>query len=163
MNTTEKATEIFHQWLNDAYSMELALIPILENHAKDLQENGKDNSRIIQHLGETKGHAELIKSCITRTGGDVSALKATVGKALGSVQSIATGMFSDELIKNSLSDFATENMEIAAYTSLREAARLLGDTETERICDSILNEEIAMAEWIQSQIPRITAEMLQHS
>ena len=41
--------ELLINWLNDAYSMETALIPILENHAKDAK-NYPDIQARDQHI-----------------------------------------------------------------------------------------------------------------
>jgi len=156
MQQTETQARIYLQWLNDAYSMELGLVPILENHAKDLESHSIDSARLRQHVAETKRHADLLKECIIRAGGEVSGLKAALGKTIGAAQSVSTGMFSDELIKNILADFATEHMEIAAYTSLIAAAELRNDTQTADACRLIRDEEISMAQHLKSQIPTIT-------
>jgi ferritin-like metal-binding protein YciE len=160
MATSAKSSELYIQWLNDAYSMELALVPVLENHAKDLETQGQDSARIRQHITETQRHADVLKECITRAGGSVSALKAGLGKAIGAVQSVSTGAFPDELIKNALADFAAEHFEIACYTSLIAAAEAQSDTQTATACRSILQDEISMAEYLKAQIPLITTQML---
>lgn len=155
--------KLYLQWLNDAYSQELGLVPVLENHAKDMESHSLDSTRMRQHITETERHAELLKECITRSGGDVSSLKAAVGKTLGAVKSVSTGMFSDEPIKNCLADYATEHMEIASYTSLIAAAEDAGDMETANTCKTILADEVSMAEWLEEQIPIVTAHMLRHA
>jgi ferritin-like metal-binding protein YciE len=67
----------------------------------------------------------------------------------------------DELIKNTLHDYGTEHFEIACYTSLSAAAEDLGDQETARVCQEILRDEEAMANFLFQQIPPTTIEMLQ--
>lgn len=157
------STKLYLQWLNDAYSQELALIPTLENHAKDMEKHSLDSSRMRQHITETERHAELLKECITRLGGDVSSMKVALGKTVGAILSTGSGMFSDEAIKNCLSDYAAEHMEIASYTSLIAAAEAGGDTRTAEVCRTILQDEISMAEWLKDQIPVVTTHMLQHA
>lgn len=161
--STENTEKLYLQWLNDAYSQELALVPILENHAKDLESHSLDAARVRQHISETEGHAAILKECITRRGGDVSQLKAALGKITGAVTSVTSGMFSDELIKNNLSDYTAEHMEISSYTSLIAAAEATGDMQTAGACRRILSEEVAMADWLKGQIPTITMHMLDHA
>ncbi len=156
----DQPAKLYLQWMNDAYSQELALVPVLENHAKDLEAHGLDSARVRQHVTETQRHAESMKECITRAGGEVSALKGALGKTIGAVHSVSSAIFSDELIKNCLSDFAAENMEIASYTSLIAAAESIGDTQTATTCKAILDEEIRMADWLKDQIPVITLHMM---
>ncbi|MGO4842159.1 DUF892 family protein [Rhizobiaceae sp. 2RAB30] len=40
------------------------------------------------------------------------------------------------------------------------AARFLGEEEIARVCDQSLREEIAMAEWLENNLPRTTEEFL---
>jgi len=53
-----------------------------------------------------------------------------------------------------------ENMEIASYTALIEAA---GDSATAQACRSILKEEVAMAEWLKEHLPEVTRAFLARS
>lgn len=156
----ESRKDMVLAWLNDAYSLELGLVPVLENHAKDAGHDTPMGARIQQHADETRRHAELVKGCIERLGGSVSTVKAGMSKAMGAVQSVSTGMYKDELIKNALADFSSEHLEIASYTSLVAAAREMGDEETAGVCERILQDERDMAGFLSSQIPLITHQML---
>jgi len=147
-------------WLKDAYSMELGLVPILENHAKDAKENPQMQQRIQQHAEETKRHAEMVKQCLDQMGEKPSSLKAAVGGMMGTMQSVATGPFKDEMVKNALSDFAAENFEIACYRALSLAAEQVGDTQTSRICEEILRDEMNMAKFLEQNLPMAVQEAL---
>lgn len=147
-------------WLNNAHGMEHSLIQVLENHAKDAKEHPQVQARIEAHLEETRRHAELIKGCIERRGGNVSSLKSGLGKVMGTLQGMSTEFFKDELIKNALADYASENFEIASYTSLIAAAEELGDFETAEVCKQVLEEEKAMAQFLAEQIPTLTRQYL---
>lgn len=152
--------QLYLAWLNDAYGMEQSLVQVLENHVKDAKDHPQMQARIQQHLDETRRHAELVKSCIERLGGDTSAIKSGMSKIMGTVQGLSTGAAKDELIKNALADYSAEHFEIASYTSLITAAQTMGDQETARVCQQILRDEESMASWLQQQIPTITQEML---
>lgn len=69
-------------------------------------------------------------------------------------------MVSDEVVKGAMSSYVFEQMEIAAYTTLRAAAQHCGDTETARVCDAILPQEQAMAAWLAEHLPQITVAFL---
>jgi ferritin-like metal-binding protein YciE len=153
--------DLYLSWLNDAYGMERSLEQVLEHRVKDAKDHPHIQQRDQQHLEETRRHAELIKGCIERNGGNVSSIKGGMSTVMGKVQAVSTGLAKDELIKNALADYAAEHFEIASYTSLIAAAEQLGDTETAQVCREVLREEERMAEWLQGQIPSITHEMLQ--
>jgi ferritin-like metal-binding protein YciE len=140
-------------WLNDAHAMENALIPILENHAGDAENHPDVRARIERHVEETRRHAELVKGCIERLGEEPSAAKTTLGGMVGAMQSVATGPFQDELVKNALSDYAVEHFEIAAYRALIAGARATGDEETARTCEQILRDEEDMARFLGDSLP----------
>src|SRR4028118_2098882 len=105
---TEK--ELFISWLNDAYSTELAMMPVLENHAKHARDYPEIHRHNLRHLAETRRQAEAVKHLIENLGGKVSTAKSIVGKMGGLGQSITSEFFSDELIKNFLSDYAAEHL-----------------------------------------------------
>src|SRR5688500_15558293 len=113
-------------WLNDAYAMETQLLPVLQNHAADVQNNPEAQRRIAEHVAETQRHADRMRQAVEQLGSTTSTIKSTLATVMGSVQSVATGIFSDELVKNALSDYAAEQFEIAAYKALIAAAEELG-------------------------------------
>lgn len=153
-----QSKETLIAWLNDAYAMEQALIPVLENHAKDAEDFPEVAAADRRHLEETRRHAELVRGCIERLGESPSTAKSLLGQMLGAGQSVATGAFRDEVVKNFLSDYAAENFEIASYRALIAAARAVGDEETARVCEEILRDEERdeerMAAWLTESLPR---------
>jgi ferritin-like metal-binding protein YciE len=147
-------------WLNDAYGMEHNLIRVLENHAKDTEGRPEMHAKFQQHLEQTRRHAELIKGCIERLGGSTSTIKTGISDVMGRIQGASTEPAKDELVKNVLADYASENFEIAAYRSLIAAAQAIGDAETVQVCETILQDEQEMAGWLEQQIPVVTQEFL---
>jgi ferritin-like metal-binding protein YciE len=147
-------------WLNDAYAMERAQIPILKNHAEDARHYPRIRAKDLEHLEQTRRQAERIRGCIERLGGRVSATKTALGRMTGVMNSVASGPFEDEIVKNFLSDYAAEHLEIASYRALITAAREAGDGETARVCEEILREEEAMARWLEQNLPMAVREAL---
>jgi len=147
-------------WLNDAHALELNLAQVLEHRVQDTKDHPQMQAKVQQHLEQTRRHAELLKGCIERLGGSTSAVKSTMGKVGGFFQGISTGMAKDEMVKNALADYASEQFEIASYTSLIAAAQAIGDQQTASVCQQILRDEQEMASWLQQQIPMITQEFL---
>ncbi len=153
MQAESKQKDLLLSWLSDAHAMELALIPILENHARDVKDHPEMRARIERHVEETRRHADIVKQCAQRLGKDVSSAKNLMGKVFGAVQGPATGAFSDEVVKNCIMDFATENFEIGCYRALITASEDTGNQDIASACRSILLEEEEMARWLAQQLP----------
>jgi ferritin-like metal-binding protein YciE len=153
--------ELVIAWLNDAHAMELGIAQVLERHIEEAKDHPAMRTGLQRHLEQTRRHAELVKSCVERMGGETSGLKTGMASVMGAVQGMTTKLAKDELIKNTLHDYGTEHFEIACYTSLIAAAENLGDQETVRACQEILRDDQAMADFLFQQIPLATVEMLQ--
>ncbi len=152
--------ELVVAWLNDAHSMELGIAQVLERHAAAAADHPQIQAGLQKHLEETRQHAELVKGCVERLGGETSAMKSGMASVMGAVQGMTTKVASDELLKNALHDYGTEHFEIACYTSLIAAAEATGDRETAQVAQQILRQEQMMADSLARQIPVITSEML---
>lgn len=144
-------------WLTDAHAMELSLAKVLENHAKDADRLPDIRARDEEHLAETQEHARKVERCLQLLGADKpSSIKNAIGTVMGKMQGAMSGPFGDEIMKNALSDYAAEHMEIACYRSLIFAADELGESDVARICNEILAEEESMAQWLEQKLPDIT-------
>ena len=152
MTYTNGNNDLMVAWLRDAYAMEQALVPVLENHARDAERHPEIRARLEQHAQETRKHADLVEQCLRQLGEEPSTFKNTISKVLGTIQSVATGAFKDDEVKNALQDFATENFEIACYKALIEGAQLLQKPEIVQTCQQILKEEEAMARFLEENL-----------
>ncbi len=144
-------------WLNNALGMEMGLVQVLEHHARDARTLPRLQERLQAHVQESRDQARRIQRALALAGGQASTSKTWLGDILGRVNAISTAMYSDELVKNALMDFAAEHFEIACYTSLIVAAEEVGLTEVAALCRQNLLEEQAMAHWLHSFIPEVTA------
>lgn len=147
-------------WMKDAHAMEQSLIPILEKHAKDAKDHPHVQQRIEQHAHETRRQAERIKNCLEELGEKPSAIKTGLASIFGAMQTPMTGMAADALVKNALTDFASENFEIASYRALIAAAEDLGEMRIAAVCEQNLREEVEMAKWLEEQLPMVVRDQL---
>jgi len=145
--------DIIVAWLNDAHAMENALIQILEHQVKDAGPYPEVRAKLQQHLEQTRRHADLVQSCVERLGGSTSSIKTGLASLFGQFQALSTGAARDEMVKNALADYAAENFEVASYRALVAAAQATGDTETASVCQQILAEDEAMAQWLEVNLP----------
>lgn len=147
-------------WLNDAHGMETSLIQVLEHQIKDAKDYPQVKTKLEQHLEQTRRHAQLVKGCVESMGGKTSTVKAGLASFFGQVQALSTGAARDEMMKNTLNDYAAECFEIASYTSLIEAAQALGEQQTAKVCQQILQDEEEMARWLHQNLPFIVQQTL---
>lgn len=150
-------------WLRDAHAMEQQAESMLKAQADRLEHYPELKQRIEQHIQETLGQQTLLKGCIDRLGGSTSALKDMAAKLMAFGQAVGGMAVSDEVVKGAMAGYVFENIEIATYTVLIQAAKDVGDVETQRACEEILPQEIAMADWLRDHLPEITSAFLQRS
>ncbi|MBD7975780.1 ferritin-like domain-containing protein [Serpens gallinarum] len=150
-------------WLRDAHAMEQQAEKMLSSQAERLEHYPDLRIRIEQHLEETHQQRALLESCLQRLGSSPSTIKDISAKLMAFGQAVSGMAMSDEVVKGAMSGYVFENMEIASYTVLIEAAKAAGDIETQRACETILPQEIAMADWLREHLPELTRAFLARS
>jgi ferritin-like metal-binding protein YciE len=155
-----RAEEHLMEWLRDAHAAEEQAETMLSGMANRIKNYPELKNRIEQHVRQTQRHAELVGRCIERRGGSTSTVKSAAAKALGLGQTISGLFVGDEVMKGSIAGYSFEAMEIASYRILVQTARQVGDEQTARTCEEILEEEEDMAKWLQDNIPTLTRQYL---
>lgn len=158
---TEKH-ELFTRWMNEAYRMEIAMMPILEHHINDAERHDKLQAKLQEHLHATHHHADLVRSCLERLG-EAGPTDSEAASLRANAPTVTNGVSDDLLIKDGLSDFSSEQYEIATYKALITAARDLGQMECEQAFEEILNEEQEMAEWLDINLPLLVEQTIRHA
>lgn len=148
-------------WLRDAHGMEEKAESLLERQAERLEHYPAMKARIEQHINETRSQAKRLEECISRLDGGTSAVKDFTGKVMANMTAMFNATAEDEVVKNAIGSYAFEHFEIASYRSLIAAAEAVNDEFTARVCREILQEEIAMATWIEENIPSVTRTFLE--
>ncbi|MCC4597624.1 ferritin-like domain-containing protein [Xanthomonas campestris pv. phormiicola] len=141
-------TERLLKWLQDAYAMEREANTMLTATAGRLEHYPELKARIQQHIAETRDQSEQVKRCIELLDGSVPTLKGAVASVLATLHAAGNSMMSDEVAKSLGISYAFEHMEVAAYRALVIAAKEAEQAQIARICAAILDQEIAMAEWL---------------
>ncbi|EWC52718.1 hypothetical protein XAR_0156 [Xanthomonas citri pv. glycines str. 8ra] len=159
-NPMAEPQEHLMDWLRDAHAMEQQAEQMLKAQAARIEHYPQLKARIEQHLEETLGQQRLVESCIERLGGSPSIIKDAMGKMAAFGQAMGGMTTSDEIVKGAMASYVFENLEIATYTALLGAAKTVGDTETQRVCEQILPQEQAMADWLLAHLPELTEEFL---
>lgn len=150
-------------WLRDAHAMEQQAEKMLRAQSDRLEHYPKLKARIDQHIEETLSQQALVDGCLKRLGGSSSTIKDITGKLMAFGQAVGGSLMSDEVIKGAMAGYVFENVEIASYTVLIAAAEAAGDMETKGACETILPQEIAMAEWLLQHLPELTQAFIVRS
>lgn len=150
-------------WLRDAHAMEQQAEVMLKDLVARLEHYPQLRAHIEDHLQDTRKQQQLLEGCIDRLGGSPSMLKDLMGKVVAFGQSVAGMVVSDEVVKGAMSTYVFAHMEIASYTILIAAAKAIGDNETQRVCEEILQQEKAMAKWLRGHLPEVTQAFLARS
>jgi len=158
MTTTPQ--EHLVDWLRDAHAMEQQAEAMLEAQAERLDNYPQLRERIRQHIDETRWQRAQLESCLERHGASPSTMKDLTGKLMAFGQGLGGMLASDEVVKGAMAGYVFEHFEIASYTALIAAAKTAGDPETARVCEEILVQEEAMADWLGTHLPEVTEEFL---
>lgn len=152
--------ETLTTWLKDAYAMERGIVEILERQIDQAEGMPEAQAKMREHLKLTKSHADRVKGCVEQLGDDVSQVKSGIAALLGAMQGMSTVVASDRILKNAMANYAIEYFEIASYMANAEAARALGHEDIAQVCESIMQEEQEMADWLEGQLPMVTQHVL---
>lgn len=148
-------------WLGDAHAMEKGVAETLKRHAHETGDAVAMRAFIEDHVAVTNQHAEKLKQCLERLGHVPQTLAGGITRFSGLFASLTTTYADDILLRNTLTEYAIEHFEIACYTSLITAASALGEEEIAITCESILEDERAMAEALEGQLEEMTVVYLE--
>lgn len=155
-----ETSEHLVEWLRDAHAAEKQSEKMLSMFCDRLENYPALKAQIKKHIEETRGQAERLEACLEKFGKSESAVKDIGGKLMGMAQSLSGVFVEDEVIKGVLASYTFEHMEIASYRILIAAADACGDHDVKKVCEGILVEEIAMAEWLDDHMAEITETYL---
>lgn len=153
-----KLSEIYVTGLKNAHAMENEALAIIEPQVASIKNYPEVAQRLQQHIDETKGQIERLELLLDRAGSQKSALKDITMGAGGTFAALGHKLAPDEIVKNSFANFAFEHYEIAAYKSLIALALAQDDSDTVSILTASLDEEIAMADWLDTNIEPVTLQ-----
>jgi ferritin-like metal-binding protein YciE len=149
-------------WLRDAHAMERTTVDTLDHLAERLNRPYPDlAARFRQHWQESLGQVERIETCLKELGSDTSTFKDLRSRFIGITKAYAVEVLPDELVKDCQAVYASRHFEIATYIALGAAARKLEEPAIVQMCEENLQQERAMATWLEQQIPEATLDFLQ--
>ena len=157
---TDDARETWINWLRDAHAMEAQAETMLTAQIARLETYPAVKMRMEQHLRETEAQRESLATLLEAHGESTSGLKDTMGKIMAAGQGLAGVFAADEVMKGALASYTFEHMEIASYTSLIAGAQELRLSDAVAVLEPILQQEVAMADWLAENLAPLTRSFL---
>lgn len=161
MNTTVDVREIYMQGLRNAHAEERQAIETLQRQVERLEHYPELRAGLERHVRESQGQQERLEQILGTHGTSGSAFKEAVTGAVGNIAALGHAAASDEVLKNTFRGCALEHHEIAAYTSLIAMAETAGDQQHVPLLRQTLQEERAMAEFMEGQVVPVTKRYLE--
>ncbi len=147
-------------WLRDAHAMEGQAETLLTAQIERLENYPEALPRLRSHLEETKAQRQALETCLEQLGESTSSLKDGTMKVAANLQGWMHAMSGDEVLKNALASAAFEQFEAASYKMLVSAARVADEPEIARTCETLLEQEVSMADWVWSELQPLTEKYL---
>jgi len=161
--TLDKTREIYETGLRNQHAVEYQAIELLERQVGRLENYPEMAARIRHHIQETKDQARRLEDLLSGMGSAPSTVKDTAMSFLGNLAAMMHMPAQDEVVKNSFANFAFEHYEIAAYKSLLTLANIGGFRVATATLQKSLDEEVAMAKWIEEHIDETTKTFVTRS
>ncbi|HET8995449.1 MAG TPA: ferritin-like domain-containing protein [Acetobacteraceae bacterium] len=160
---TDRAREVYLTGLRNQHAVEHQAIELLERQIGRLEHYPEMEARMRQHLEESREQARRIEDLLSGLGSSHSSLKDTAMSLVGNLMAIGHTPAGDEVIKNTMANFAFEHYEIAGYKALLVLADTVGHAPAKAALTTSLKEEEAMALWIDSHIADTTRRFVERS
>ena len=158
---SDRLREVYVTGLRNAHAVENQAIELLERQVGRLENYPEMSARMQQHIHESKEQAARIEELLSGLGTSHSAFKDMVTSFMGNMAAIGHSIASDEVMKNTLANFAFEHYEIATYRTLLTMADAVGHSQAETALLQSLKEEEDMAQWIADHMRPTTLRYMQ--
>jgi ferritin-like metal-binding protein YciE len=150
------ARDLFITGLKNAHAMENQALSIMKPQAERIENYPDIEAQLKRHIRETEGQIVRLEGILDSLDEDKSSLKDLALSVAGTFAAVGHTVAPDEILKNSMANFAFENFEIAAYKSLIALAEASGNTAAIPELEQNLEEELEMAEWLDLNIGSVT-------
>lgn len=156
----DTALEIYLTGLRNAHALENEAMGIMKRQIERLENYPDVLKKMQSHLKETETQAQRLQSILKEFDDAPSTLKDVGGHIMGTFAALTHSLAPDEILKNTMANYAFENFEIAAYRSLIALAEATNQDSHLELLEKSLGEEIAMAGWIDENIEAVTLKFL---
>jgi ferritin-like metal-binding protein YciE len=155
-----EAAAVFITGLKNAHAMETQALSIMRPQLERIENYPEIAQRLQQHIAETEDQVQRLEQVLDAHREDKSGLKDMAMSIAGGMAAIGHSLAGDEILKDCFANYAFEHYEIAAYKSLVALARAAGATASIPLLQQNLDQELAMAEWLDQNVEPVTMKYL---
>jgi ferritin-like metal-binding protein YciE len=160
MDESSESHSVFITGLKNAHAMETQALSIMRPQLDRIENYPEVAQRLQQHIAETEGQLERLEQILDAHDEDKSGLKDMAMSMAGGMGAIGHAMAGDEILKNAMANYAFEHYEIAAYRALITVAKAGGGSSALPMLQQNLDEEQAMAQWLDQNLDAVTMKYL---
>lgn len=160
-DTQNQGMELLLTGLKNQHAVENQAISLLSRQVERLQSYPDMEARMRQHIEESKVQEQRLEEILASFNSSHSTMKDAGLSLSGNMAALMHSVAPDEVIKNTFANYAFEHFEIAAYRSLLTLCDATGQTSGKAALQQSLNEEMAMARWIDEHLEETTQRYLQ--
>jgi ferritin-like metal-binding protein YciE len=147
-----------HRYIDDAIAMEAGLLPALKDMA-DEATTDEDRQMFLDHRDVTQRQHDRLVARLKEMGDEPSYVKGVVNKLgiMGSELVNVVREKEEKAVRNLITAYGAEHVEVASYIALETAANAIGDTKTADLARDIRAEEEAMIRRLHGRLQVLPA------
>ena len=146
--------------LRDAHAVEHQALGIMDRQIEHLAQYAEVEAKLRSHRSETERQIERLDTILESLSDSPSAIKDAAMKLSGNAAALSHALAPDEIIKNSLANYAFENFEVATYKALIQMATLGKFEAAIPKLQESLAEEQAMVAFLDDTLPIVIRKFL---
>jgi ferritin-like metal-binding protein YciE len=149
---TDIQTELISH-IDEAHALEQTVLRMLDGLIQSA-DDPELIDRLEHHKLETQHHESLMRGRLEAHGATPSMVRQAAGMLEAVLKLPLDLMRGERSARGARDAYTTEHLEIASYELLRRVAERAGDEETARACLDILEQERAMAQFLEENWDR---------
>jgi ferritin-like metal-binding protein YciE len=148
--------------IDEAHALEQTVLRMLDGLIQSA-DDPEIIDRLEHHKLETQQHESLMRGRLESHGASPSMVRQAAGMLEAFMKMPLDLMRGERSGRAARDAYTTEHLEIASYELLRRVAERAGDEETARACRDILEQERAMATFIEENWDRFAEASLREA
>jgi ferritin-like metal-binding protein YciE len=145
--------------IDEAHALEQSVLRMLDGMIQTTDDL-EILDRLEQHKLETREHATTMRRRLEHHGAEPSVVRQAAGMLEALMKMPLDLVRGEKAGRNARDGYATEHLEIASYQLLRRVAERAGDEETAVACQEIIEQERAMAQFLEDNWDRFAEQSL---
>lgn len=145
--------------LNDAYSIEQAILDTLENHANEIQDE-ELKKRVEEQIEDIHNQAKKISDRVESLGFETVSTGSELVTWVENASILSFANEDDKLVKYSIIEYALKYFQRATITNVAAAAEECQDEITLNLCNQILEKELEDIEVLEQDLKGATIDFI---